>query len=146
MDFMSVVRTASSRWKGSFSDGAGEVSLESARLGPFEVAAAISSESPLGRTSPMELLAAAHGSCICGTVAYLLEKAGCPADELQTDAEVVSDLAHGKGILGIRIVVRGVVPGATPEQFAELVNQAKDNCPVSRVLTSTAVTIASVLE
>ena len=93
----------------------------------------------------MELLAAAEGSCICGTVAYLLEKAGCPAETLETDAEVVSDLARGKGILGVHVIVRGVVPGATPEQFAELVNRAKDNCPVSQALTGTAITVDCVL-
>lgn len=142
---MSVVRRASSRWNGTFSDGAGEVSLESAKLGPFEVAAALTADSPPGRTSPMELLAAAHGSCICGMVAHLLEKAGCPADKLETEAEVASDLARGKGILGIHVVVRGVVPGATSEQFALLVEQAKDNCPVSRALSGTFVTIESAL-
>jgi osmotically inducible protein OsmC len=120
--------------------------LESSGLGPFEEAAALSAENPPGRTSPMELLAAAHGSCICGTVAYLLEKAGCPAETLETEAEVVSDLARGKGILGVHVVVRGVVPGATSEQFDALVNRAKDNCPVSRALSGTAITIDSVLE
>jgi osmotically inducible protein OsmC len=142
---MLTVRRASSSWKGTFSEGVGEVSLESSGLGPFAEAAALSAENPPGRTSPMELLAAAEGSCICGTVAYLLEKAGCPAETLETDAEVVSDLARGKGILGVHVIVRGVVPGATPEQFAELVNRAKDNCPVSQALTGTAITVDCVL-
>ena len=64
----------------------------------------------------MELLAAAHASCICGTVVYLLEKAGHPADMVETSATV--ELEPREGITGIRVTVRGVVPGISADQFA----------------------------
>ena len=85
---MATTRRASTTWKGPYSAGAGEVLLQSSHLGPFEVAPAVTAEGAAGSTSPMELLAAAHASCICGMVAYLVEKAGHPADMLETSAEV----------------------------------------------------------
>jgi osmotically inducible protein OsmC len=88
----------------------------------------------------MELLAAAYASCVCGTIAYMLEKAGHHPDELETAAEV--DMQPGEGVTGIRAVVSGVVPGVSPDDFAAIVTRAKDGCPVGRALTGTKVTLA----
>ena len=92
----------------------------------------------------MELLAAAHASCICGMVAYLLETTGHPSDMLETSAEV--ELEPREGIAGINVVVRGVVPGASPEEFSAIVTRAKDGCPVSKALAGTKITLVAELE
>ena len=120
------------------------MSLESSHLGPFEVGPAVKAEGPLGSTSPMELLAAAHASCICGMVAYLLEKTGHPSDMLETSAEV--ELDPREGISGINVVVRGVVPGLPAEKFAAIVTQAKNACPVSKALAGAKITLAVELQ
>ena len=116
------------------------MSLESSHLGPFEVGPALKAEAPVGSTSPMELLAAAHASCICGMVAYLLEKTGHPSDTLETFAAV--ELDPREGITGIKVVVRGVVPGLSTEEFTAIVTRAKDGCPVSKALAGTEITLA----
>lgn len=136
---MATTRHASAQWKGSYTEGAGEVSFDSSRLGPFGVAPALGDAEDDGRTSPMELLAAAHASCICGTVVYLLEKAGHPADMVETSATV--ELEPREGITGIRVTVRGVVPGISADQFTAVATRAKDRCPVSKALTGTQVSL-----
>ncbi len=87
----------------------------------------------------MELLAAAHASCICGMVAYLLERAGHPSDLIETLADV--ELEPTEGITGINIVVTGIVPGLSPEEFSAIVTRAKDGCPVSKALAGTEITL-----
>lgn len=141
---MATSRRASTQWKGSYSAGAGEVSLESSHLGPFEVAPALKAKGPRGSTSPMELLAAAHASCICGMVAYLLEDTGHPSDTLEAFAEV--ELEHRQGITGIRVSVRGVVPGLSTDEFTAIVRRAKDGCPVSKALAGTKITLVVELD
>ncbi len=106
---MRTIRRATTQWKGAYSEGAGKVSLASSQLGPFEMAPAVTSEAPYGQTSPMELLAAAHASCVCGMLAWVLEKSGHPAEELQTSAEV--ELETTCGVTAVRLAIRGVVPG-----------------------------------
>ncbi len=83
----------------------------------------------------MELLAAAHASCVCGMIAYTLEKMGHPSDVLEVSAAV--QLEPTEGITGIHIHVRGVVPGISAEEFAAVVARAKDGCPISKALVGT---------
>jgi osmotically inducible protein OsmC len=92
----------------------------------------------------MELLAAAHASCICGMVAYLLEDTGHPSDTLEAFAEV--ELEHRQGITGIRVSVRGVVPGLSTDEFTAIVRRAKDGCPVSKALAGTKITLVVELD
>jgi osmotically inducible protein OsmC len=87
----------------------------------------------------MELLAAAHASCICGTVAYLLEKAGHPSSMLETSAEV--EMEPREGIAAIRVSVRGSVPGLSAAQFAAVATHAKNSCPFSRALAGTQIVL-----
>ena len=112
---MSTTRRASTQWKGSFSKGAGQVVFDSSELGPFDVMAAVGPAEKPGRTSPMELLAAAHSACVAITLAYMLTKCGHPAEWLDTSAEV--DLDHAEGITAIRVTVRGVVAGISEAEI-----------------------------
>ncbi len=107
------------------------------------MAPAVTSEAPYGQTSPMELLAAAQASCVCGMVALVLEKSGHPAEELQTSAEV--ELETTCGVTAVRLAIRGVVPGISSEQFAAAANRAAEGCPVSKALSGVPITLAAEL-
>lgn len=131
---MTVSRTARTRWTGSLLEGSGTVALESSELGSFDVTWASRAEDPAGRTSPEELIAAAHSSCFSMALSSALAKAGTPPASLDTRAEV--DFRPGTGITGIRLFVRGDVPGVDAEGFAEAARGAKDGCPVSQALRS----------
>ena len=111
----------------------------SSRLGPFAEGAALTAENPPGRTSPMELLAAAYASCVCGMVALILERVGHPAEALNVSAAVELDLRDG--IAGIRMAVGGDVPGIASEEFSTIVGRAKDGCPVGKALAGVPTTL-----
>lgn len=140
---MATTRTASAHWEGSLLDGGGRVSLESSGLGTYDVTWASRSEEPNGRTSPEELIAAAHSACYSMALSHALAQAGNAPDEIDTQADVT--FQPGEGITGIHLTVRGAVPGLTAEQFAEFAEGAKVNCPVSKALTGTTVTLTASL-
>jgi len=140
---MATTRTANAHWEGSLFEGAGKVSLDSSGLGEFDVTWASRAEEPAGRTSPEELIAAAHASCFNMALSNGLAGAGTPPEALDTKAEV--DFVPGTGITEVRISVRGKVPGITDEQFVEAAETAKANCPVSQALTGTSITLDAAL-
>jgi len=140
---MATTRTANAHWEGSLFEGAGKVSLDSSGLGEFDVTWASRAEEPDGRTSPEELIAAAHASCFNMALSNGLAGAGSPPEALDTKAEV--DFVPGTGITEVRITVRGKVPGMSAEDFAEAAESAKVNCPVSQALTGTAITLDAAL-
>ncbi|HTW09575.1 MAG TPA: OsmC family peroxiredoxin [Acidimicrobiales bacterium] len=139
---MSTFRRARTIWKGPYQGGSATVSLTSSGLGPFAEAPATAEIAPSGQTSPMELLAAAEASCVCGTIAYLLEKAGHAPEQLDGTADVELD---GATVRSVRVHIVGAVPGLTSEQFAAVAERAKANCPVSKALSGTAISIAAEL-
>ncbi len=124
-------------------DGAGTVSLESSGLGTFDVTWASRAEEPAGRTSPEELIAAAHSACFSMALSHALAQGGNPPERLETSADVT--FQPGEGITGILITVRGTVPGLSAEQFKEAAEGAKANCPVSKALTGTTITLDAAL-
>ena len=77
----------------------------------------VAGEDPAGRTSPEELIGAAHSSCFSMALSNALAKAGTPPETIETRAEVT--FQPGEGITGIHLTVRGEVPGMTPEEFAD---------------------------
>ena len=141
---MAAVRTAEAHWEGSLKEGEGEVELVSSGLGNFEVSWPARVEQPNGKTSPEELIAAAHSTCFSMSVANELVLAGNPApDSIDTRAEVT--FQPGKGITGIVLTVRAVVPGIDDSRFSAAVAAAEKNCPVSRALTGTEITVKASL-
>ena len=140
---MATTRKATTQWQGSLMEGSGQVTLESSGLGTYDVTWASRAEDPNGRTSPEELIAAAHSSCFSMALSNGLAKAGTPPEKLTTSAEVT--FQPGEGITGIHITVRGTVPGLTADQFIEAAEGAKVNCPVSKALTGTTVTLDATL-
>ena len=138
---MATVRTAAAHWEGSLMEGAGTVELASSKLATFDVTWASRTESPEGRTSPEELIAAAHATCFSMSLSHALAQAGTPPTMIDTTADVT--FQAGQGITGIALRIRGSVPGITAEQFAEAAEGAKVNCPVSQALTGTTITLSA---
>ena len=136
---MATTRTATTHWEGSLMEGAGKVTLDSSGLGTYDVTWPSRAEDPNGRTSPEELIAAAHSSCFSMALSNALAKAGSPPEALDTKADVT--FQPGEGITGILITVRGTVPGMSAEDFTEAAQTAKESCPVSKALTGTTITL-----
>jgi len=136
---MATTRTSKTHWEGSLMEGAGSVSLESSGLGTYEVTWASRAEDPAGRTSPEELIAAAHSACFSMALSNGLAGAGTPPQSLDTQADV--DFQPGKGITGIKLTVTGRVEGISAEDFVAAAEDAKKNCPVSQALTGTTITL-----
>jgi osmotically inducible protein OsmC len=140
---MATTRSATTVWHGSLLEGSGHVELESSGLGGFDVTWASRAEDPAGRTSPEELIGAAHSSCFSMALSSALAKAGTPADTLTTKADVT--FQPGEGITGVHLTVHGEVPGMTADEFAAAAEGAKTGCPVSKALTGTTITLTATL-
>ena len=136
---MATTRTAHTNWEGSLTDGGGRVTLDSSGLGTYDVTWAARTEAPGGKTSPEELIAAAHSSCFSMALSGALARAGTPPTSLETKADVT--FQPGEGITGVHITVVGTVEGMSKEEFAEAAEGAKKNCPVSQALTGTTITL-----
>lgn len=140
---MATTRTANAHWEGSLFEGAGKVSLDSSGLGSYDVTWASRSAAPDGRTSPEELIAAAHSSCYNMALSNGLAGDDHAPQALDTKAEV--DFVPGKGITEIRLTVRGTVEGISNEEFVAYAESAKENCPVSKALAATPITLDAAL-
>ena len=130
---MATTRTATAHWEGSLFEGAGQVSLTSSGIGTYDVTWASRAEEPDGRTSPEELIAAAHSTCFSMAFSNMLAQAGTPPTSLDTSAEVT--FVPGTGITGIVLRVTGVVPEMGEDQFRQIADDAKEGCPVSQALS-----------
>ncbi len=140
---MATTRSATTTWHGSLMEGDGRVELESSGLGGFDVTWASRAEGPSGRTSPEELIAAAHSSCFSMALSGALAEAGTPPQTLETGAEVT--FQPGEGITGIHLTVRGEVAGMTADEFTAAAEAAKTGCPVSQALAATTITLTATL-
>ena len=133
---MATDRRADVTWKGSLMDGSGTITATtSGAIGEQPVSwAARSEDATGGKTSPEELIAAAHASCFSMALSAGLAKAGTPPEELTTSATVT--FQPGQGITKIALTVEGRVPGLDAAAFAEAAQGAKENCPVSKALAA----------
>jgi lipoyl-dependent peroxiredoxin len=141
---VATVRTATTRWEGPLATGKGSVSLDSSGLGSFELTWLSRAEAPNGRTSPEELIAAAHSGCFSMALSHGLSEAGHPPTSVTTSADVT--FSPPEGISGIRLTTHAVVPGITAAEFAAVAEDAKKNCPVSRALTGTTIELSATLD
>jgi osmotically inducible protein OsmC len=113
-------------------EGGGKVTLESSGIGTYDVSWPARTEEPNGKTSPEELIAAAHSSCFSMALSGALAKAGTPPTSLETKADVT--FVPGEGITTVHITVVGAVEGMSAEDFKAAAEGAKENCPVSQAL------------
>ncbi|HEY9373513.1 OsmC family protein [Streptomyces sp.] len=140
---MAATRSAHAVWEGDLLKGSGVVSLDSSGLGSYDVSWPARTEEPNGKTSPEELIAAAHSSCFNMAFSNILAKAGNPPARLETKADVT--FVPGTGITTSHLTVRGEVPGLDADQFQSLAEDAKKNCPVSQALTGVTITLTAEL-
>ena len=130
---MATERTATVTWRGDLMSGSGEIDeVSSGAVGGLDVSWPARSEEPGGKTSPEELIAAAHATCLSMALSHGLAQDGHAPDELDTSATVT--FQPGEGITKIALAVEGRVPGMDDEQFRQAAEQAKENCPVSKAL------------
>lgn len=127
-------RRATVTWNGDLMGGSGTIDeVGSGAFGPLDVSwPARSEDDSGGKTSPEELIAAAHAACFSMALSGGLAKAGNPPERLRTSATVT--FVPGTGITMIALAVRGVVPGLDADGFREAAEGAKQNCPVSKAL------------
>ena len=130
---MAAERRAEVTWQGDLMGGSGEVErVGSGTFGGLDVTWASRTEEPGGKTSPEELIAAAHASCFSMALANGLAKAGNPPQQLSTSATVT--FVPGTGITRSVLEVEGRVPGMDEDTFKSAAEEAKDGCPVSQAL------------
>lgn len=146
---MTTVRRATASWSGDLMSGSGTVTAYSSGLfSDLPVSWASRTELPEGRTSPEELLAAAHAACYCMAFSNGLAGAGTPAEDLHVVAEVAFEkLEGGWTVTSSALQVMGKVPGCSAEDFERLAAAAKDGCPISRALAGNVeLTVDATLE
>jgi osmotically inducible protein OsmC len=133
---MAAERRASVTWNGDLMSGSGTIDeVGSGAFGPLDVSwAARSEDASGGKTSPEELIAAAHASCFSMALAHALAQAGNAPERLQTSAVVT--FVPGTGITKSALSVRATVPGLDADAFGEAAEDAKKNCPVSQALAA----------
>ncbi|MFE0463332.1 OsmC family protein [Kitasatospora sp. NPDC058965] len=136
---MATVRTARTAWEGNLLAGKGEVTFASSGIGQFPVSWPARSEEPNGKTSPEELIAGAHSACFSMALSHGLAGAGTPPTKLDVQADVT--FQPGEGITGIVLTVVGQVDGLDEAGFVKAAEDAKANCPVSKALTGTTITL-----
>jgi lipoyl-dependent peroxiredoxin len=137
-------RTAHTSWTGGLQDGSGTVTLASSGLGSYEINfPRRAADDAGGVTSPEELIAAAHAGCFAMQFSALLDAAGGSGQVLDVTADVTlgPDPAGGFRITGIKLTVGGTAQGITAEDFARIAADAKANCPVSKALAGTTITL-----
>jgi osmotically inducible protein OsmC len=140
---MSATRNASTRWTGDLQTGNGVTTFVSSGLPDTPVTWAARTNNPEGKTSPEELIAAAHTSCYSMAFSGALAKAGYTAEEVVTEAAVT--FKPGTGITDIALKVRAVIPGIDKDEFEQIANGAKENCPVSQALKAVPISLEATL-
>ncbi|HEY3550403.1 MAG TPA: OsmC family peroxiredoxin [Gaiellaceae bacterium] len=138
-----IERTAHVGWDGNLARGAGTLDGASgsfARL-PFSLPSRVGE--PGGKTSPEELLAAAHGGCLTMSLAGELTSAGTPPGRLDTAVTIEMDEVEGQGhqIVGSRVEIVARVDGVTDASLQAAVVEAHAGCPFSQLLERAGATV-----
>ena len=133
---MAATRRAEVTWNGELLTGHGAVTAASSGVfAELPVTWAARTEGPAGKTSPEELVAAAHASCYAMAFSGALTRAGTPPERLAVSADVTFDKVDGGWkVVSSALTVRGVVPGMSEDAFVAAAETAKDRCPISQAL------------
>ena len=133
---MGINRTASAVWQGNLQQGKGSLSTQSGifKETPYSFRSRFQDGT---ETNPEELIAAAHAGCFTMALSLFLQNAGVTADRLATTATVtLEQVGAGFAITAIHLDLKGKVPGLDQAKFEDLANQAKANCPVSKLFNA----------
>lgn len=141
-------RSAQVHWTGDGKTGKGNISTQSGALKnhPYGFNSRFVSEDGKAETNPEELLGAAHAGCFTMALSFAITEAGFKVDDLSTQAMVELQTKDGKsGIAEIVLNLKAKIPGITQEKFEKLSNKAKNECPLSKALAATKITLSSEL-
>ncbi|WP_417562889.1 OsmC family peroxiredoxin [Microbacterium sp.] len=143
-----AVRNATTTWDGALASGTGTIgSTSSGALDGQEVTWASRTEAPGGKSSPEELLAAAHSSCFSMALALTLGEHKTPPQQLTVTAEVHLDPVDDvPTVTTSNITVRAKVAGVDAATFASIVDEAAKLCPVSRLFAGASISVDAALE
>ncbi|RYE05126.1 MAG: OsmC family peroxiredoxin [Sphingobacteriales bacterium] len=134
-------RTAEAQWNGSIKEGAGSISTQSTTLNKTQYSFNARFADGVG-TNPEELLGASHAGCFTMAVSTALAQAGFTANDLHTKATVELDVT-GPKIAGIHLeLTAGAIDGVSADTFNEIAEGAKANCPISKALSATPITLS----
>jgi osmotically inducible protein OsmC len=138
-------RKASAVWSGGIKDGKGRISTDSGVLEDTQYSFSTRFEDGKG-TNPEELIAAAHAGCFAMALSGQLGKAGMTAERISTTASVsLEKSGDAFAITAVHLDVTARIPGAEQAAFAQAARNAKDGCPVSKVLNA-SITMDAKLE
>lgn len=131
-----IERSATTEWKGDLAAGSGMLEFDSGAFTNSPVTWASRTEDANGKTSPEELIAAAHSSCYAMAFSHALTEAGHKPNDLHVTAKVGLEAKAGGGfrVASSTLTVRGHVPSLSGDEFANLATQAEQACPVSNAL------------
>jgi len=142
-------RKSTAVWHGTGKEGSGSLTSTSGVLNntPYSFATRFLSEDGKAGTNPEELIAAAHAGCFTMALTFQLSNAGFTPTELKTEADVqMRKEEAGFVISAIHLTVEGEVPNISEQQFLELANVAKENCPVSKALSALEISMSAKLK
>ena len=140
-------RTANTVWEGGLAKGNGNLSLKSGATDDLQVTWASRTERSDGKTSPEELIAAAHASCFAMALSHELGEAGNPPERLDVTSTVTLDEVDGAPtVTTSKLTVRGRVPGIDQDEFEKAAQGAGENCPISRALGGVDISVDAKLD
>lgn len=137
---MKFTRKASANWKGSGKEGKGTVSTQSTVLDKTQYSFSSRFEEGVG-TNPEELIAAAHAGCFTMKLSFVLGESDYKPNSLDTDAKLTFE---DGAVTQIDLTVKGSVPGISDDEFQKAAQNAKENCPISKLL-NTKITVSASL-
>ena len=141
-------RKATAVWKGTGLEGSGVLTTRSGALKdlPYSFKARFKNEDGTDGTNPEELIAAAHAGCFAMALSFQLVGAGFTAESLETEGLVNFEEGDGGfAVTGIELNLKAVIPGIDEAKFEELCNNAKNGCPISKLLSSVPITLNATL-
>jgi len=140
-------RSATTAWDGDLAHGNGTVNGASGALENLQVTWASRTERSNGRTSPEELVAAAHSSCFAMALSHELSEGGHSPEHLDVSSKVTLDQKDGAPtVTTSELTVRGRVPGLDQAGFEAAAQSAGTNCPISRALGGVQINVTATLE
>lgn len=144
---MAAESTANAVWEGDLANGGGRVAPGSGAFEEQEVTWASRTSRSAGKTSPEELIAAAHAACYAMAFSHTLAQGGHTPERVEVSAAATFETEGGPHISSMALTVRGRVPGIDESAFQEAANAAKDGCPVSGALKGNVeITLDATLE
>jgi osmotically inducible protein OsmC len=142
-----IERTADVVWEGNVARGGGAITAGTAAFQGLPYSLATRVGNPEGKTSPEELLAAAHGGCLTMSLATELTQAGTPPGRIASTCRVVMDEVPGEGhqIVASHVTLRAEIDGVAPGTLAETLERADAGCPFSTLLRKAGVEVSVAL-